>query len=403
MRPRTEILVALGVFVLAMLLAFGAAREEGANLSTDPSSSSLSTGPNGTMAFAEVIERAGGTATRTRVRITELDSTTLEGATLAVINPAQSLSENEVETLFSLPASGTNVLLAGPNTADLLRCLGLRIHFAILDSSRVVGPSGVERRGVTTTFTRDSLFRPRRDAFGDDQECPAIALASTDTILRAKSGQGVLLRLHLQGSDGVMLLLSDASLIGTTAFAADELPEVIVGALLAASRKVIFDEYHHLGPQGSMLRAAVAWTRRSPWGWSIWQLGFVGLLAFLAGAWRFGPIRAAIGRQRRSPLEHVRALATALAASNGHDVAIGALVRGLQRRLASSGAEARRGGRVARGAWVPFVERLATRSPDPRARERAAHLAAFARPGQPDTAVREAANAVEDVWDALHR
>ena len=47
-----------------------------------------------------------------------------------------------------LPQSGTNVLLAGPNTAGMLRCLGLRVHFAILDSSRVVGPSGMQRRGV---------------------------------------------------------------------------------------------------------------------------------------------------------------------------------------------------------------------------------------------------------------
>ncbi len=55
----------------------------------------------------------------------------------------------------------------------------------------------------------------------------------------------------------------------------------------------------------------------------------VGVIALLFGAVRFGPPRPAIPRKRRSPLEHVRALATALAAAHGHDVAVATIIRGL--------------------------------------------------------------------------
>lgn len=403
MRPRTEVLVALGVFVLALLLAFGAGRQQGSALSTDFRSTSTSSGPNGTKALAEVIDRAGGTVTRLRTRLTQLDSATLDGALLAVINPPQGFSDNELDAILTANERGGNVLLAGPQTTSLMRCLGLTFNYAILDSSRVMGPSGRPRHGVLTTLVADTNAVTRRNMLGESYQCPGVAIASIDTLLRTEREQNVMLRLHVEDTDAVFLLVSDAGLLGTTALRSEELPEFIVQAILATSTRVLFDEYHHLGGQGSMMRATIAWTRGSPWGWAIWQVTIVGLLAFLAGAYRFGPVRQAIARQRRSPLEHVRALATALAASNGHDVAIGALVRGLQRRLAASGAEARRGARVARGEWAAFVQRLAQRSPDPKARERAAHLAAFARPGQPDTAVREAANAVEDVWDALHR
>ena len=98
--------------------------------------------------------------------------------------------------------------------------------------------------------------------------------------------------------------------------------------------QVLFEEYHHgFGAAGSLAGAVLAWSKSSPWGWLVWQGAIVGLVALLFGAVRFGLARPAIARTRRSPLEHVRALATALAAARGHDVAIAAIVRGLRRRL----------------------------------------------------------------------
>jgi hypothetical protein len=147
---------------------------------------------------------------------------------------------------------------------------------------------------------------------------------------------------------------------------------------------------------------------RSPLGWGIWQAGIASFLGLLAAALRFGPPRALLARRRRASLEHVRALATALAAARGHDVAISVLVQGLRRRLASKGV----GSRVATGEtgapggmkrarereWLDTLDR---RVLAPGARESLTALRQFTNPGQNAEAVLRAANAVEDVWDTL--
>jgi hypothetical protein len=119
-----------------------------------------------------------------------------------------------------------------------------------------------------------------------------------------------------------------------------------------------------------------------------------GTLALLAAGVRFGPPREVLPRKRRASLEHVRALATALAAARGHDVAISVLIQGLRRRL-NPGARMRAD---ARSDWLDTLE---GRSLSPRARDSVRELKALTKPGQDEAAVLRAANAVEDVWDTL--
>jgi hypothetical protein len=118
------------------------------------------------------------------------------------------------------------------------------------------------------------------------------------------------------------------------------------------------------------------------------------LLALVAGAFRFGPVRLVLPRRRRSPLEHVRALATALAAARGHDVAIASIVEGLRRRLQPSGHRSPGGTRQ-------WLEHLGEQVQSPRARAAVGALQEFTRPGQSPAGVLGAANAVEDVWEEL--
>ncbi|MCC6316941.1 MAG: DUF4350 domain-containing protein [Gemmatimonadaceae bacterium] len=401
MRPRTELALAGAAFVAVMLVALAAGRDRSRGLTSDTRSSSLSNGPNGTRALAEVIVAAGGDVTRWRDRLSLIPDTALDGSTVAVINPPMSVA-HDVSTLIGMPGRGANLFLAGPATLPLVRCLGFAFDSAILDSARLVGADGRPGPGVITTLTVDTTGRRKRDPFTAAPTCPDIAITSQEVLLRTTRNLPVLVRLEVEDAEGSILVLSDAGVIGTRGLGVPGAPEVVIGALVARSRRVIFDEFHHVGPGGSMWRSAMAWTRRSPWGWAMWQVSIVAFLAWVAGSVRFGPVRRRIARERRSPLEHVRALATALSASNGHDVAIGALVRGLQRRLAAGGGDRRRAG-AGRAAWLPFVEVLVARAPDAEARRRAARLVDYARPGQPDIAVRGAANAVEDVWDALHR
>jgi hypothetical protein len=118
------------------------------------------------------------------------------------------------------------------------------------------------------------------------------------------------------------------------------------------------------------------------------------VLALLAAGVRFGPIRAGIERRRRSPLEHVRALATALAAARGHDVATGLIVQGLRRRLS-------RAGRIPRGEIGPWLDGLGSAVRTPRGRTALDTLTTITR--RPATAgdVRDAADAVETLWEEL--
>jgi hypothetical protein len=114
---------------------------------------------------------------------------------------------------------------------------------------------------------------------------------------------------------------------------------------------------------------------------------------------RFGPARAGIERRRRSPLEHVRALATALAAARGHDVAVKLLVQGLRRRLAR-GTEAAPG-RALRADPRPWLTGVARRARTPRGRAAALELLEItSQPQSPDGVLR-AADLVEDLWTDL--
>src|SRR5205807_8023245 len=77
--------------------------------------------------------------------------------------------------------------------------------------------------------------------------------------------------------------------------------------------------------------------RHRPPGWATLQLLGVALVALAVAAVRFGPARSVIERRRRSPLEHVEALAAGLEGAGGVDTAVGLTVSGLRRRLGRVG------------------------------------------------------------------
>ena len=148
-------------------------------------------------------------------------------------------------------------------------------------------------------------------------------------------------------------------------------------------------------PRGSLAGATLEWTLHSPWGWAVWQLVAVGVIALLAAGVRFGPASRGIERRRRSPLEHVRALATALAAARGHDVAVRLIVQGLRRRLSRGPRRARRARRVA---GIAGVQRCAPRAGS----EALERLDRRDRPARRAPARCScAANDVETLWEEL--
>ena len=191
----------------------------------------------------------------------------------------------------------------------------------------------------------------------------------------------------------VAILVADGRLFADQMLRRTDAGTLALSLVFPAYHHVVVDEFHHgYATDGSIGRALLGWSLGSPWGRALWQVILVGMLVLLAATVRSGPIYQVRSRQRRSPLEQVRALARALAAARGHDVAVRLLVGGLRRRLSADG-------RPTRDDPSPWLAALTDRMRTARGRAAVRALQESTRPGQSASGVLAAANAVEDVWD----
>ena len=403
MRPRNEALLAVGALTaLALLVAVLAWPRRGATASDERASSFLS-GPGGTRGLLEATRALGIEVRRFRERPRELGPRLADGTRqlLAIIGPSYPFSAPERGLVVSFNQQA-DLLLAGEAASALMRCFGYRVRSLPFDSVRAQAPAGPGAADpwvhATLEPTRERVFEDSARAFDVGRTACTVPLyRAVDTLLLTPARRPVALSLRRADLDRRVILLADAELLRNRALRRTAAGPFALRLLGSRYRRVVFEEYHHgFGAQGSLAGAALAWSRRSPWGWAVWQLALVGLLALLFGAVRFGPARPAIPRLRRSPLEHVRALATALAAAQGHDEAIGAMVRGLRRRLAPAALRA-----GAAGDWRAWLTRLERPAAEPRAATALGTLRQLTRPGQPSDSVLRAANAVEDLWRDL--
>src|SRR2546425_6840593 len=79
----------------------------------------------------------------------------------------------------------------------------------------------------------------------------------------------------------------------------------------------LFRSHQRFGRGGSLTAATLAWLAGAPAGWAMLQLAAVLLVALAVAAVRFGPARRVIDVRRRSPLEHLEALAAGLEGAAG--------------------------------------------------------------------------------------
>ena len=102
-------------------------------------------------------------------------------------------------------------------------------------------------------------------------------------------------------------------------------------------RQLVFDEYHQgYGDQPGTIRGIVRYLGRTPSGHLVLQLAGAGLVLLLAVGPRLLPPRATERIERRSPLEHVDALARAYRAVGATRTATSRLVHGVRRRVEHS-------------------------------------------------------------------
>jgi hypothetical protein len=386
-RPRTSLLLAAAGLLIVAWLAASLGEREARPEDRDLRRSTLLTGPAGARAWADALGLLRVRVTRFRHRPSDLPAPA-KGDLFAVLDPAVPLSAIDGLRVAAWQASGGNVLAAGPGSNAFGRCFGLAVE---------------PRYGSTALLHGDSLrvnFLLAPASSGEKVRSlagtPTCSIGSfrADTLLALAGGEPVALRIW-PDSGGVALLVADGGLFANRRIRETRAGEFTLGLVSGSFSHVIVDEYHQgFGPGGGMLGAARRWLVGTPAGWAILQLGIVATVALLLGAIRFGPARRVIQRRRRSPLEHVHALATALAAAGGHEVAVSLVVRGLRRRL-SHGTGGQHGGSRDGHTALPGRTRTA------RGRAAAERLITLTRGPADAHSVREAAIAVEDVWQDL--
>jgi hypothetical protein len=397
MSPRTELALGAGLFLVLAVVAGAVGARRARLTDEDRRRSTFLFGPGGARGWAEALERLGVRVERFRRPTAALDTLPRARTLLAFVGPSRGLTSREGQAVAALRS---DLLLAGPGAGAAFRCLGYDVRARWRDSLVLMAPR--DAAGRPFPRARAELIRRASDVAVDSSDtedgaavtCTAPSANRVDTLLRTPGGRIVALRETLDDGRTVTLVADDRLFANRTLRETGAGPFAL-GLVVPRYDRVVVDEYHHgFDVSRSLAGAATDWMLGSPWGWGILQLGAVGVLALLAAGVRFGPIRAGIERRRRSPLEHVRALATALAAARGHDVATGLIVQGLRRRLS-------RAGRIPRGEIGPWLDGLGSAVRTPRGRAALDTLTTITR--RPATAgdVRDAADAVETLWEEL--
>lgn len=399
MRPRTELALAAALLVVLGILAVALGTRRTQSAPDESPRSTYLTTPGGISAFADAAAGLGVEVERFRrpTAALAIPDSAAKGTVVAVVGPSEGLSASEARHLLDLPV---DLLLAGPDVATAIRCLGYRVlprKWTDPAATRTPAEAGDKPSPRVwavlsphaATFIVDSAGYEGRKV-----RCDVPVPERVDTLLLTVRDRLVAIRLWYPGGRAV-IVVADDRLFRNRTLRNTSAGEMMLGLVVPRYRSLVVDEYHHgYHTARSLGAAALEWSTRSPWGWAVWQLIAVGLIALIASGIRFGPVRAAIERRRRSPMEHVRALATALAAARGHDVAVRLMIQGLRRRLS-------RGGRPATGDADAWLATLRPSIRTDRGRHALDALTATTHRPQDAESVLVAANAVETLWEEL--
>jgi hypothetical protein len=397
MIKRSEVWLVVAVAaVLAVAAAIGTAMAP-RGMSSDPRLSTRLTTPNGAAAFRTLLTRFGVDVGERLKPLFDLDRMRADpGLLLFIPAPAATLTDPEVRAVRHWVERGGRLLLAGRSGIE--RCFGYVIRTIDFAPPAPWQP-GEELVVRHPLRARAALRRPDADAtdepaLGAPPGCPSLKPAITEDLWTTAKNDTVAVRLRF-ARGGMVILVADGSVFSNRAMRATEAGPLVLGWLLTdRPRLVLVDEYHQgFGRAGSLVGATFAWSLNEPAGWMALQLIFAALVALSVAAVRFGPAIAAVERRRRSPLEHLDALAAGLERSGAGLTATRLIAAGLRRRLG--------GGPLKANDTLAWLDALQAGAQQPPAREAAKRLKSRVHQGASGADVRGAANAVEDLWQML--
>lgn len=333
------VFIALGILLVLTILftpepSLG---DEAAQLTT------RSTAPWGARGVYEIAERLGWPVERRDVPMREaLDSTRI----YAVLATPIEQTASEVHRLLEAVRAGAGLLFVMPyGRSPLADSLGLTatrpaLRGFELDPDPPRGGSVAERLAEVYDFAPNRavrlegpvhddtrIFMQALNAIGDSADAPVVVGLPLGLGRVAVVADPELLRNDLvRGRDGEYGLL----------------PIRLLEWLSPDGRRaIVFDEYHHgFGEQPSLARATLRLMTETAPGRALAQLTLATLLLLLAAATR-GLVPPSRRRtERRSPLEHVGALARAYEQVEATRTATRRMVHGLRRRHATGAARA---------------------------------------------------------------
>lgn len=347
-RPRVVLGVALALLALAMLLTPQAAEQRGAL-------SSYSAAPGGARGLHDAAARLGWTAER---RTTPLSGALDTTAVYAMLDGAEAPTAGEVHALLDAVRAGAGLIFVvrpGDPLTDSLGFVRSGEGTPIVRRDSVFCADSLNRRGLITWFDDDAyswwldtlpaapartfvtaletrrLPTPRVDP-GPDEDDDVVS--TLDTIPRPASAGMPLGRGRVVAVADADLLRNDVLRVcewGAGVAALEALDWLAEGR----ARRLVFSEFHHgYGVHGDPVKASVRALFVTAPGRAALAVCAAGLVLLAAvGRRAIAPV-AAPRVERRSPLEHVGALARAYEQVGATRTVARRLVRGLRRRHA---------------------------------------------------------------------
>ncbi len=299
--------------------------------------SSYDATPAGARGFYEILDRLGQPVER---RLEAMRDTLDPDALYVVLEPAIPMTVSEVHRLLEAVRDGARLLALPAAESRLADSLEVRRVAVVHENGVAANGRVVPRTGPAQAFGVGWVRWVLRGAGTEDEDSAptyvppsaAVTLLSLDT----RRGPEPMV-VGLPYGRGRVVIAAEPDLFRNSTVREDDGSVRIVRFVewLTDGHRVpiVFDEYHHgYGTHAGVLREARRALIDSAAGRVVLQIAGAGLLLLLALAVR--PIRPQprVSIERRSPLEHVSALARAYAAVRATPLATRLLVRGLHRR-----------------------------------------------------------------------
>ena len=345
MRPPVMIASALVLLVVVTLFAPDVTNGR----SGDPRLTTYSTQPQGAGIFYQLAGRLGWVTSRRLTPDVVPDSTAIQ----AVLAPAVALRVTEIHALLDAARRGGALLLVLPPRASALSdslhlTLGAGAEYLPPDSlggADCPKPGG----GILPLWPNDEV---QLYALRWTGPAPAGLVEFARVTTRPPDAASRPAVVGFPLGRGRVVVASDPDLLRNDAirFCENGLSVVAVQALeylrdggASPRTHIVFDEYHQgFGAQPGTVTAIAAYLGRTPSGHVLFQLLAAGLVLLVAAAPRALAPRDVTRVERRSPFEHVDALARAYAQVRATRTATVRMLRGVRRRAGGAGTSGRR-------------------------------------------------------------